>query len=70
MTFGIQRREAPPRSARATAFLNGGASEWDVAIQLGHRDGGKLVRELYGHPDEDLVRERLRAAVTKKTEVQ
>lgn len=54
------------RHYAATAFLEGGASEWDVAIQLGHRDGGKLVRLLYGHPDEGLVRDRLRAAVSKE----
>jgi integrase len=32
----------------------------DVATQLGHSDDGKLVRELYGHPDDDLARERLK----------
>ena len=33
-----------------------------IALQLGHTDGGRLVRELYGHPDAALVRERLREA--------
>jgi integrase len=33
-----------------------------IALQLGHTDGGKLVRELYGHPDAALARERVRRA--------
>ena len=33
-----------------------------VAAQLGHDDGGTLVRELYGHPDAAIARERIRAA--------
>src|SRR5262249_30684439 len=33
-----------------------------IAAQFGHRDGGKLVRTLYGHPDAKLARERLRKA--------
>jgi integrase len=33
-----------------------------VALQLGHTDGGTLVRELYGHPDAAIARERIRAA--------
>lgn len=33
-----------------------------VAAQLRHDDGGTLVRELYGHPDAALARERIRAA--------
>jgi integrase len=32
----------------------------DVATQLGHTDDGKLVRTLYGHPSDDLARERLK----------
>jgi hypothetical protein len=31
----------------------------DVAVQLGHTDGGRLVMTLYGHPDEDRARDRL-----------
>jgi integrase len=34
-----------------------------IALQLGHQDGGRLVRELYGHPDAAIARERLREAV-------
>jgi integrase len=33
-----------------------------VAQQLRHDDGGTLVRELYGHPDAAMARERIRAA--------
>jgi hypothetical protein len=35
-----------------------------VAVpQLGHQGGGRLVRELCGHPDAAIARERLREAV-------
>lgn len=37
------------------------ASE-DVAIVLGHEDGGELVRRLYGHRDRDLALDRAAAA--------
>ena len=33
-----------------------------IALHLGHTDGGRLVRELYGHPDAALARERTRRA--------
>jgi integrase len=33
-----------------------------IALQLGHEDGGQLVRELYGHPDAAIARERIREA--------
>jgi integrase len=33
-----------------------------IALHLGHRDGGKLVRTLYGHPDEAIARDRVREA--------
>lgn len=33
-----------------------------IALQLGHQDGGRLVRELYGHPDAALARQRTREA--------
>ncbi|HVA56398.1 MAG TPA: tyrosine-type recombinase/integrase [Gemmatimonadaceae bacterium] len=33
-----------------------------IALQLGHTDGGRLVRELYGHPDAAIARERTREA--------
>lgn len=34
----------------------------DVAAQLGHTDGGRLVMELYGHPSAVLARDRIRRA--------
>jgi integrase len=33
-----------------------------IALQLGHRDGGGLVRTNYGHPDAAIARERVRRA--------
>lgn len=33
-----------------------------IALHLGHTDGGRLVRELYGHPDAAIARERTRQA--------
>ena len=33
-----------------------------IALQLGHRDGGGLVRTNDGHPDAAIARERIRAA--------
>ena len=46
----------------ATYLLELGLSPADVALQLGHTDGGRLVQNLYGHPSEDLARERLKRA--------
>ena len=34
----------------------------DIALHFGHQDGGELVRKLYGHPDAELARERVREA--------
>jgi integrase len=34
----------------------------EIALQLGHRDGGELVRTNYGHPDAAMARERIRQA--------
>jgi integrase len=36
--------------------------ERDIALHLGHQDGGKLVRMTYGHAEEALARERIRNA--------
>lgn len=46
----------------ATHLLQLGVSDADVAHQLGHSDGGKLVRETYGHPAERYALDRLRNA--------
>jgi hypothetical protein len=34
----------------------------DIAIALGHTDGGELVRRLYGHRDRSRVLDRVAAA--------
>lgn len=46
----------------ATHLLELGVSHADVAVQLGHTDGGALVMSTYGHPSEDLARQRLKRA--------
>ena len=46
----------------ATHLLERGLTPSDVAVQLGHTDGGRLVQELYGHPSEDAARERVKRA--------
>jgi integrase len=38
----------------------------DCAIQLGHTDGGHLVRVLYGHRDKAMARERMRQAFARE----
>jgi hypothetical protein len=43
-------------------LLERGATPWDVAHQLGHQDGGRLVMQRYGHPSEAGARSRLLAA--------
>ena len=50
------------RHAAATLYLERGLTPADVAVQLGHTDGGRLVQTLYGHPSEDRARDRLRLA--------
>jgi integrase len=44
------------------AFNVLGLSDKDIALHLGHRDGGKLVRTLYGHPDEQIAADKVREA--------
>ncbi len=46
----------------ATHLLELGVSHADVAVQFGHTDGGALVMSTYGHPSEELARERLKRA--------
>jgi integrase len=46
----------------ATHLLEMGVAHADVAVQLGHTDGGALVMSTYGHPSEDAARERLKRA--------
>jgi hypothetical protein len=44
------------------AFNVLGLKDKDIALHLGHRDGGKLVRTTYGHPDEAIARANVREA--------
>ena len=46
----------------ATHLLELGVAHADVAVQLGHTDGGALVMSTYGHPTEKGARERLKRA--------
>lgn len=46
----------------ATRLLELGLSPADVAVQLGHTDGGALVMSTYGHPSEDAARQRIAEA--------
>jgi integrase len=50
------------RHAAATMLLERGVTHGDVAVQLGHEDGGALVLERYGHPDKSRARDRLKMA--------
>lgn len=50
------------RHAAATMLLERGISHSDVAVQLGHTDGGALILSTYGHPAEDGARARMLAA--------
>jgi integrase len=62
-TAGLRRvRFHDLRHFCATQLLEMGLSHFDVSVQLGHEDGGKLVMERYGHPSQDAARERLLAA--------
>ncbi len=40
-----------------------------VAEQLGHKDGGKLVVQLYGHPDKTKARRKIREAFDRHANV-
>ena len=50
----------------ATHLLDLGVSHADVAMQLGHTDGGALVMSTYGHPSEDAARSRVKAAFGRR----
>lgn len=53
----------------ATHLLELGVSHADVALQLGHTDGGALVMSTYGHPSEDAARDRLKRAYSPSVTV-
>jgi hypothetical protein len=46
-----------------------GIDSEDVAIALGHTDGGELVRRLYGHRDKDRALDRVSAAFDRVANV-
>jgi integrase len=50
------------RHAGATLLIRRGLPAHVVAHQLGHSDGGRLVMQLYGHPEETLSRDLIRMA--------
>jgi integrase len=47
------------RHFAATWLLELGLTPADVAVQLGHRDSGKLIMEVYGHTSDRLARGRI-----------
>lgn len=47
-------------------YITLGCTDAETAYQLGHRDGGRLVRELYGHGDHGAL-DRLRRAFDRPT---
>lgn len=51
------------RHFTATHLLNLGLAPWEVAVQLGHTDNGKLVMDTYGHPSDMAARARILAAL-------
>ena len=52
----------------ATRLLEAGVSDADVAVQLGHTDGGELVRRVYGHPAARIALDRVTAALDDERE--
>ena len=58
--FGMDFYEL--RHYGATKLLALGMSPEEVAVQMGHHDGGKLVREVYGHPSHAAIREKIKQA--------
>jgi len=58
------------RHACATMLVERGLNVGDVAFQLGHQDGGRLVMTLYGHPGEDAIRDRLKMAHSQPSRTQ
>lgn len=51
------------RHFAATQLLELGLAPADVAVQLGHTDGGALVMSTYGHPSDRAARGRILAAM-------
>jgi integrase len=51
------------RHFTATHLLELGLQPSDVAVQLGHSDGGHLVQTVYGHPSHEAARQRIRGVL-------
>lgn len=51
----------------ATRLLEAGLEAWEVAVQLGHTDGGALVMSTYGHPSERRALDHVAAALGETT---
>jgi integrase len=51
------------RHFHASWLADQGVSDRDIAVQLGHADGGELARRRYVHPDPDVALERIMEAV-------
>lgn len=56
------------RHAAATHLVERGVMSSDVALQLGHTDGGRLVEALYGHPKQAPARDRLKMAFASRAQ--
>lgn len=50
----------------ATRLLEAGLDYPDVAVQLGHTDGGELVRTVYGHPSKRQALDRVRRVLDQE----
>jgi len=71
----LRAREAARANALLLSLQGSDATYWGsyalnvlelephvIAEQLGHQDGGRLVVQLYGHPDGALARRKIREA--------
>lgn len=52
----------------ATRMVERGVESWVVAKMMGHEDGGRLVEKTYGHPRDEVARERLRRAFNQNVQ--
>lgn len=50
------------RHAGITMLIHAGVPLHAIALQAGHTDGGRLIQEVYGHPDEAISRDLVRVA--------
>jgi integrase len=57
------------RHLGATQMIERGVESWIVARMMGHEDGGRLAERVYGHPRDEVARERLRQAFAEPTQL-